>query len=125
VKNRSINNLPTQATANWSFPTLRSSEFLNIGEGKTEAKYEKIQKQITKTVKEIPKSNVNLLKRSEFLNINRFGGGSVESKDESIRTKCKEINPEEKEAILYSINTFIYLGKIQNYSILNLKDIQF
>jgi hypothetical protein len=73
-------------------------------------------------VKEIPKSNVNLLKRREFLNINRFGGGSVESKDESIRTKCKEINPEEKEAILYSINTFIYLGKIQNYSILNLKE---
>jgi 8-oxo-dGTP pyrophosphatase MutT (NUDIX family) len=68
-------NLPSQATVNWSSPTLRSGESLN-SQTLYSNKFLNLPSQATE----------NLSSR----NINKFDGGAAETKDEFIGTKCKE-----------------------------------
>jgi hypothetical protein len=103
-------NLPLQTTANSYSSTLRSDEKMNFCESKSR-EYEELLTDFTKAqpnpkmnfsgqsvdnLEAIEKTNLYIFRIGEFLvtkckEINRFGRGAAETKDEFLVTKCKEI----------------------------------
>lgn len=96
--------------------SVENHQFAVDCEGKMVSKNKIYKKQSEKVINKnylplVSKENWSSSTLRDPLNvINRFNKDKIENKNL------------QKEGTLYSVNTFIYLGKIQNYSFLNLKE---